>query len=328
MKFLIVGFGSIGSRHLNNLFDLGITELSVFQPRKKLPHQVIKSNNVKIFQDYENAIAWQPDAVVIANPTALHCEYAKLALAAGSHVYIEKPVSDMLAGTEELLDLAETHNKTVAIGCQLRFHPNLEKIKHWLDQKRIGKILSASVDMGEYLPDWHPWEDYRKSYAAKSSLGGGVILTQIHDIDYLYWLFGCFQSVYAIGGHMTSLEIDVEDTAIISLVSAAGFPVQMRMDYWRKPPVRTLHILGEDGDISWDYHQGKATLNNRSSMLEQSCLPPTWQRNDLFMAIIQDFLHAIKHNKVPRTPLQEGIDVLEIALAAKTSIMNKTIVKL
>ena len=327
MKALIVGLGSIGTRHLNNLYALGIRELNVFRSRNLTPPDTIP-DNVSVFHDYDEALSGGPEIVVIANPTSYHLQFAQKALEAGCHLYIEKPVSHTLEDTENLMKTAKDKKRIVAVGCQLRFHSHLEHIRKWLEQGRVGKVLSVSVDMGEYLPEWHPWEDYRQSYTARADMGGGVVLTLIHEIDYVYWLFGRVSRVYATGGHLTSLDIDVEDTALVSLWTQQGVPIQLRMDYWRKPPVRTMNIVGEKGEIVWDYYKGEIIVSDRDSNKEHVEFPETWDRNDMFIAAMQNFLESIQNRSVPRTPLSEGIEVLKIALAAKTSICQQKAIEL
>ncbi|MFC1499364.1 Gfo/Idh/MocA family protein [Verrucomicrobiota bacterium] len=328
MYVLVVGLGSIGTRHLNNLYDLGIGRLSAFRSRNLPPPAELKAEKLEIFMDYDEALASGPDAVVIANPSAFHVPFAKKALEAGCHVYLEKPVSHTLDGTDEIMELACDKNLSVAVGCQLRFHQNLEAIKQWLDADRIGCLISAHIDVGEYLPGWHPWEDYRKSYAARADMGGGVILTLIHEIDYLYWLFGGIDRVYAEGGHLTPLEINVEDTALISMHAKDNMCVHLHMDYWRDPPVRKMNIIGEKGEITWDYYTGHAVLKQKGKVLEESRIDEKWERNDLFVAVMKDFLQSVQEEKLSKIPLTEGVEVLRIALAAKESLLRHEVINI
>jgi predicted dehydrogenase len=327
MKALVVGLGSIGTRHLNNLQILGVDELSAFRSRELKPPGEIPSHT-RFFNNYDEALSDRPNIVVIANPTSFHLSFAQKALDANCHLYLEKPVSHTLDGVETLLKTAEERKLIVAVGCQFRFHPNLEQIKVWLEQGLIGGVLSVFADMGEYLPDWHPWEDYRKSYSARDEMGGGVILTLIHELDNLFWIFGAMKSVYALGGHLTPLEVDVEDTALISLLTKTDIAIQLRMDYWRKPPVRTMNIVGDKGEIFWDYYKGEVVLFNRESKQQIEKIPENWDRNDLFLATMRDFLDALKNKTAPRTPIRDGVDVLKIALSVKKSIKQKNVIEL
>lgn len=320
MKALIVGLGSAGVRHLNNLHALGVEKFLVLRKRMADPPAAVAAQDVQVFERFDQAQALGPDIAVVANPTALHLESAQKVLDAGCHLYLEKPVSHTAGGLDSLARQAARTKRIVTVGCQLRFHPNLLAIKKWITERQLGKVFTATVDMGEYLPSWHPWEDYRTGYAARSDLGGGVVLTQIHDIDYLYWLFGPMACVHADGGRLTPLETDVEDTAMISLRSNAGVRIHLRMDYWRNPPVRKMNVVGEKGEIFWDYHKGEAVLIRGGEVRAQSKLSDAWERNTMFLDIMKDFLEAVRTGAEPAVPLSQGIDTLNIALAAKAAM--------
>src|SRR5204863_4717605 len=128
-------------------------------------------------------------------------------------------------------------NKLVtAVGCQWRWHPSvlaLKALKILADEGDISGLSGVDIDYAEYLPDWHPYEDYRTSYAARADLGGGVVLTQIHDYDLAWWLFGASRTVTATGGHLSTLEIDVEDTVDAWLEGGAA-PVRVRQIFASK----------------------------------------------------------------------------------------------
>ncbi len=339
MKALIVGLGSIGARHANNLHALGVHDLSVYRTSDRPPPRSIP-DEVRTFHDYNEALNEKPDIVIIANPTSLHLDFALEAARRGCHLYLEKPVSHTMKGVAELTEAVRANGCTAIVGCQLRYHPGLRKVKDWIDEGLAGRIMTAQVDLGEYLPGWHPWEDYRTSYAAKSGMGGGVILTLIHELDYCHWLFGRARRIFAMGGHRTLLEVgeDLDDTAMISLETESGVLVQLRMDYWRRPPVRRFAAAGDRGCIHWDYTHGTAVLVRHPAadapgaipaadwqddiVQEAFALPDDFDRNELFLDAMNDFLESIRTGKEPAVPLSEGVAVLETALAAKASIQD------
>lgn len=328
LKAVVVGLGSIGVRHLNNLYTLGVRELGAVRTRNLPPPAQIIPKNVQLFQSLDQALKQNFDLVVVANPTSLHLKTLVRALKAGCHVYVEKPVAHEKRHLSELMRCVDPRGPRVLVGCQLRMHPGLRKIEEWMQQGRLGKIYSVQVDLGEYLPDWHPWEDYRQSYAARADQGGGVILTLIHELDYLHWLFGKPRSVFAIGGHRTSLEVTAEDTALISFETEQGICVQLRMDYWRKPPVRHMNIVAEKAIVDWDYPARLTTLQQNGHLLEEVILAPSWDRNELFLSMMKEFIEGIPGESIPRVTLQEGIDVLNTALAARQSLQTGRQVRL
>ena len=149
-----------------------------------------------------------------------------------------------------------------------------------------------------------------------------MILTLIHEIDYLHWIFGKFKSVYATGGSLTKLNIDVEDTVLGNIVTQSKIPISLRMDYWRNPPTRQLNIVGEKGQIFWDYYTKKTTIIYKNGKKIVKNLPKNWKRNHMFLDIVKDFVTRIINNKKIKIPLKDGIYALEVALALKKSLRN------
>ena len=200
MKTLVVGFGSIGRRHLNNLRALGETDFVLLRSnRSTLPDDEIK--NIPVETNIDAALSHNPDAVIIANPTALHLDVAIPAAKAGCSILMEKPVSHSMERAEEFKNALYTGGGKVLVGFQFRYHPGLKQARVWVDTGRIGDVVSFRAHWGEYLPDWHPWEDYRKSYSARSDLGGGVVNTLSHPMDYLRWFFR--RSRYFMGFYLS-----------------------------------------------------------------------------------------------------------------------------
>ena len=189
MKFLIAGLGSIGRRHLRNLQALGETDIVLYRTRRAtMPEDEL--SGLPVETDLHRALDGRPDAVIVANPTALHLEVALQAAEAGCHIFLEKPVSSSLDGLDRLADAAVNSGSRILVGFQFRFHPTLQKAAQLIKDGAIGDVLTIHARWGEYLPNWHPWEDYRSSYAARSDLGGGVTLTLTHPLDYIRWLAG------------------------------------------------------------------------------------------------------------------------------------------
>ena len=176
MKFLIVGLGSIGRRHFRNLIALGEKDIVLLRShRATLPDDELAGYSVET--DLSEALKkYQPDAVIIANPTALHLDIAIPCANAGCSILIEKPISNSLDRVDELASALRQGGGQLLVGFQFRFHPTLQKAAQLLKDHAIGKPLSFHAHWGEYLPNWHPWEDFKQGYAARPDLGGGVIL--------------------------------------------------------------------------------------------------------------------------------------------------------
>ncbi len=315
MKFLIAGYGSIGRRHLRNIQALGEHELVLLRSnRSTLPEAEIAGLPVET--SVEAALAHRPDAVVIANPTALHLDVAIPAARAGVHILVEKPVSSSLERMAELEQALQSGAAKLLVGFQFRFHPTLALVRQFLADQVIGRPLSVRVDWGEYLPAWHPWEDYRRSYSARSDLGGGVALTLSHPLDYLRWLFGEPADLWAFSGQISDLEIAVDDVAEAGLRFESGLIASVHLDYYRRQPVHRFEIVGTRGVMRWDNADGSVHVVDAESGVDDSFYPPEgFERNWLFLSEMRHFMDVIDGRSEPVCTLEDGLRAQQIALA-------------
>ena len=336
MKVLFVGLGSIGQRHLRNLKTLlgDSVEIHAYRVRRHVPFlneqlQVVEGRSIKEqydifeFDDLDEALSKRPDMVFVTNPGSLHIETAIKAAEAGCHLFIEKPLSISEEGIDKLLEVVERKGLVAFVAYQLRFHPGLRQVSAWLKEERIGQLIYANLILGEYLPGFHPYEDYRLGCSAVKDLGGGVILSQIHELDYALWLFGKPRRIFALGGKLSSLEIDSEDTASMLMECQCNgkvLPVSMTLDFLRSPPSRTCSIVGDEGNIVWDYYRKTTVLHNRISGETETQSFENLERNQLFLDELEHFLAAIRGEVQPVVSLRNGYESLKIALAARASI--------
>lgn len=319
MKFLIAGFGSIGRRHFHNLRSLGQDDILFYRSAKgSLPDSELQGLVVE--NEIQAALSHRPDAVVVTNPTALHLDVAIPAVEAGCHILLEKPISNSIDHIDALQTAVKKSGSRVLVGFQFRFHPTLQKARELIVSGALGKPISTRAFWGEYLPDWHPCEDYRRSYSARSELGGGVVLTLCHPFDYLRWLLGEVSSVSGVIRGSGELQIDVEDVADIDLDFIGGAKASVHLDYLQKPAAHWLEIDCSQGKLRWDAGTGSLTVSyDRSSDDEQFSVPNGFERNDLFLSEMRHFIDVVKGGAAPQCSLDDGIRALQIALAVHTS---------
>lgn len=328
MKFLIAGFGAIGRRHLNNLRAHGEEDILLYRTQ----HSILSEKDVKgipVETSLEAALAHRPDAVIISNPTALHLDVAIPAARAGCAILMEKPISNHFERVDELQKIVQQNKVKVLVGFQFRFHPTLRQVAQWLNDGEIGAPLSVYAHWGEYLPDWHPWEDYHKSYSARIDLGGGVVNTLSHPIDYLHWLIGEAEELAAMIGNSSELNLDVEDTAVILFRYKSGAIGSVHLDYVQRPPRHSLEIIGNCGTIVWDNSTGIARLYRSSETRWIEVSPPEgFERNQLFLDEMEHFIQVVKGDVAPFCTLQDGIAALKITEAIYQSAQEKTFIHL
>lgn len=336
MKVLFIGLGGIGQRHLRNLRALAGPSVDVLAYRVRRESHVLTDQlkvesqagleekyGVEVYGDFDAALARRPDVAIICNPSSLHVPAALAAAKAGCHLFLEKPLAHTLEQVDELIDVVQRGNLVGLVGYQMRFHPCLMRLHALLGRRAIGRIVAVRAEVGEYLPAWHPYEDYRRMYASRAELGGGVVLSQIHEIDYLYWLFGVPRRLMAIGGHLSELEINVEDTASILMecvVDGRPIPVHLHQDYVQRPPSRTCQVIGTEGKIVVDFRVPSLRRFDGGGAVVEDMTLDSFPRNQLFLDEMAHFLACVQGQATPLVSLGDGAQSLRIALAAKESL--------
>jgi predicted dehydrogenase len=324
MKGLLVGYGSIGRRHLANFHGLGVDEWAVVHTGMgTLPLE--PPCPVTTYADLVSALRHEePTFAVIANPTNLHVPTMLACIEAGCHVLVEKPVSHTLDGLDALEGAARQHGRGVLVGFQFRFHPALKRIRALLESRVIGAPLHAQVVWGEYLPGWHPWEDWRISYAARLELGGGVHHTICHPLDYLRMLFGDATAVLASLSDHRPLGLDVPEAADVFLRFGHGVAAQVHLDYWSRPTQHRVDIFCTGGTIRWDYITGEFKIwSEANESWQPEEFPSVDDRNDLFVAEASHFLEVIEGGAQPACTLQDGIAAVRLCAMIERSDARK-----
>lgn len=330
LKILVVGCGSIGQRHIRNISGQGVSEIAVCDSRKDQLSKVERMFNIKeLYTDLDSALEEGFDGAIVCTPSASHVPVAYEAAKHGCHVFVEKPLSDSLVLVDELIETFRRNSKVLMVGFNLRFHPCLQTIKQFLVEGRIGKIISAKAQVGQYLPDWRPLEDYRKSYSAQKALGGGIILDAIHEIDYVRWFLGDVSEVFCYADKLSSLEVDTEDTAEILLRFRSKALGNVHMDYVQRIYNRQCEIIGEKGTITWNFNDNIVRLYTAESNRWQLFpITGSFSFGETYVKEIMCFLRCITGKETPPVDGIEGKKVLEVALGAKRSAEIGEVVRL
>lgn len=314
-RALVVGAGSIGRRHAQNLTALEVGEIAVCDPDAERVSEVAALIGAVQFAELQEALTrFEPSIVVVCSPPALHVEHALQALSSGAHLFIEKPVAADISSLTQLEARAAAAGSIVQVGYNLTFHPAVEQLKRLVDGGEIGRILWARAEFGQYLPDWRPWQDYRLSYTARRSLGGGIILDGSHEIGLLVHLLGRPTHVAAMAGTVSDLEVDVEDVASLLLRFPGGTLADVHLDFVQRTYSRSCRLAGSEGTVTWRLADGELVVERPQGEPEVSTHPPDAAAT--YVDELRHFLDCVVRAERPRVDLQFGVDVLRIAAAA------------
>jgi len=319
MRVVIVGAGSIGRAWAE------IVRSS--SPAAEVLHVSSRSLDsvVGVGQDVGGSelVRFAPDLVILANPATQRARFFKTHTDLEAHYLIEKPVASDLGEALQMESLFLHNEGVVQIGYNLRFSPSLRVFKEQLDRRSLGKVLSVGVDTGQYLPDWRPGADYRDTVSAKNSLGGGVLRELSHEFDYLRWIFGEMEWVSAWLGKQSSLLLDVEDTAQVTVgfkgpEGESAVVAQVNVDFVRRDAVRQMTAVCEEGSLRWDGITNTVTIFGDSSRGWEALAVPE-ASGSTYQAQWDSFTAAIANAREPEVTLSDGIEVLRVIEAIRES---------
>lgn len=326
MKALVIGYGSIGRRHIENLSKLSHIDIVVCTKQKM--DNFLKNNNCRLIISIDESLKEFPDFALICNETHLHISTATKLAKNKIPFFVEKPLGNSLSGTKKLLQLVQKTNLITLVGCHLRFHPCILEINSILKKNILGKIISVHAENGSFLPDWHSYENYSKGYAANKNLGGGVVLTCIHELDYLCWLFGKVKNVMSITGKYSKLNIDVEDLSVILMQFENKIVCELHLDYFQKPSSRHCKIIGTKGSLFCDFLTNKIKLyDNKKRKWITTLYKKNFNLNKMYIDELNHFIACIQNNKQTINPINEGLETLTLAITIKNAAKSKKMEK-
>jgi predicted dehydrogenase len=321
-RILIVGLGIIGKRHKELAHQLfPNAEIEVLRLRDK--SQILDSGS-KFLTTIQDAKEFSPEIAVLCTPSTTHISLALEFAKSDVHLLIEKPISQSSAGVLEVLEECASRNVVLMVGYNLRYLKSLQEFRRHVSEGLIGRPLSVRCEVGQYLPNWRPKKDYRKSVSARSELGGGVMLELSHEIDYLRWIFGEVDWVRATLLRQSELEIDVEDTVHLTIgfeksIYGKQLIANLNMDFIRHDATRSCTVIGDRGSLRWDGILGEVSVIQAGEEIWKTLFVNDNGIEETYILEWQEFIKAIKEKRYPAVTGEDGLRVVEIIEAARLS---------
>jgi len=338
-QIFFVGLGGAGQRHLRIFKDLlpANVEFSAFRSTGQTPllnsdfsidneNSIDKKYNLKLFNSLQDGLDNNPDLIVISTPSSLHFEVAKMAAERNINIFVEKPFSHNLDGFSDFENLVLEKDLYFFVSFQRRFHPYLKRIKGIIKSGLLGEIITANFNVASYVPAWHQYEDYKQLYACRADLGGGVLLTEIHELDLCYWYFGLPDYVSCTGGNYSNIKLNVEDSSHVTL-AYNNFSVQVNLCFMQQYNRRDLYIAGEDGYLEWNAIGNTFKFINYKKGNKEDLSDPDYENDEMFITQAKYFLNEFKRSD-NKLYLKIAKGSLAIVESAKESMEKIAISKL
>lgn len=326
MRVLVIGTGSIGRRHMQTIQALR-PDVCFDVLRERPPKSDVVERDVffTVSSSLAEAMSKRPQLMVIANPSALHLPLLRLAIEEGIPFYAEKPVVSSAEDLETLKNCIAGYKVLPPniVGCNLRFLPSLQALKEMVERGDLGNIVHASFEAGQWLPDWRPGIDYRASYSSRKSLGGGVALDLIHELDSARWILGELYDVQAIFAKASALEIDVEDSASFLMRSRSGAPVSVHVNYVSRLPFRRYRIVGDQGTAEWDLPSRTLNVTTHEGSNAVALVPGAFDVSHTYIAAMSELLRAIDERAVTSQGIEDGISALELIFRSNSTRLSR-----
>lgn len=249
----------MGKRRIRNLQFHGEKKIIGFDFSEERRKEAEEKYGIRTVADLNGLKDAEFDAVIISTPPDRHGDYIRFALKRKKHFFVEVTTSD-----DGYADIMKNENSGIVMApsATFRYFFPIKMIKELLESGRIGKVLAFQYHMGQYLPDWHPWEDYRKVYFSKKETGACREMLPF-ELIWLNWLLG--SSVAQVSGYVakvSDLDMEADDLIAANLLYKNKILGNILLDLISRKPFRTLRLLGSEGVLEWEW------LENRIKIFE------------------------------------------------------------
>ena len=248
-NYLIIGYGNISKRHLNNLSKIKKKKIIFILTRKK---NIINNNKSVFFiNDISEIDQRYFDSIFICTGSNEHIKTANRYLKYSNNIFIEKPLSNNLDNLKKFINNVKKKNINIFIGYNLIFLESLIKLKKII-QKNKKNLIKINVKTSYDLRLWRNNFDYKNSVSASKEKGGGVLLELSHDLHYLIWMLGKPKWVICHLSKLSNLSVNVEDNAFL-IVGFRDVIVNVELDFINKFYQREVSLLTDKTFYKWNY---------------------------------------------------------------------------
>lgn len=311
LKLLVVGIGSIGRRHSDVLYSmLGCRNITIWDPLpERAAEHAAKYPGMQTVATLEEGLAQKPDAVFICSPPALHMRQAEMAIRAGCHVMVEKPLAINMESLYKVKELAEAENKMVSVALCNRYHKGMQRVKELVESGVLGKIINIRGSMGEFFPESRP--DYMGTYYVQYS----GCFELIHGVDYTVWMAGGEPTeIYGICGSDADIGFRSPDNAEVLFRTDNGVTCSVNLAFYQRPSHSDLRVYGTEGtcDLCYTHNDYHLRWYTRESGCWQEEKVDGLFRNMMFAAEDKEFLESVASGNYNGCSMEDAARAVKI----------------
>ncbi len=317
LRILQVGLGSMGKRRIRNLQQLGVKEIIGFDPNEDRRKEAQKLYHIHTISNIKEGLKEKPDCMIISTPPDLHYVYAKMAIKNNIHFFTEVNLSskDIAKIRQEM-----KHKKIVGVpSSTMLFHPIIKQLEKLIDKNTIGKPLTVYHHFGHYLPNWHPWEDYRKFYVSKRETGGAREVVPF-ELVWMNHLFSDIHSVYGDIDKISTLEANIDDIYQILIEFTNGIKCTFIVDVISEPAINETRIIGDKGIIYCDHNLGTIKIGKgdkwKDVKIETGKMAKGYKGNtpadSTYVEEMKNFLDSIMKKSQVRHTFDDEFKILKV----------------
>lgn len=303
MKVLIIGLGSIAKKHIAAINQLDKSaEIYALRSNRESKNDIDRVIDIYTLNDIEMS---ELDFILISNPTSEHFATIQKLIEFDKPLFIEKPLfSEINEETQNLVDEIKRKGIITYIACNLRFLDCIKELKTILQDKKINEV---NVYCGSYLPNWRPGVDFRTIYSANKEMGGGVHIDLIHELDYVYWLFGNPDKSNSFFSSTSSLNITAYDYANYLWVYKT-FSASIILNYFRKEGKRSIEVITDKGTYQVDLLKNSIEFDNKCIFVSKKKII------DTYYSQIEFFTENILKRKEEFNTIEDANTILKLCM--------------
>ena len=314
----------MGKRRIRNFLKLHYSNIIGFDISKKKRLEASNLYHIQTVSKIRQALIKKPDIMIICTPPNLHYKYAEMAMEKNIHFFTE--VNLFSKDVKKIINKLRNKSILGVPSCTLLYNPIVKELKKIIEKKTIGKILMVYHHFGHYLPNWHPWEDYRKIYFSKRETGGAREVVPF-ELVWLNYLFSEIKSVYGSIHKTSKLDVDIDDLYQIMIEFKNGIQCILVIDVISEPAFNETKIIGEKGTIFCDHNKAlikintlreRKTLKFRMGTIERGYKGNT-SAESLYVEEIKNFIDAIKQKRNYPYTFNDEFKTLQVLDLIETS---------